>query len=215
MTKNRLAPTQLALLLILMELEHAYAWQIKKILEKRGFEFWVDIKKSIIYKSLGILEEKMYISGIKEEEGVKLSKKNYTITDAGKTALIEQIALCISDPPISKNVFDLGIAGIQFLTKEKAILSLEAYLSNLNSNIQWFKSILDQFNNIDEIVLTDPDRVLAGSKVTELQKSKSLYIIRALFDRPYHIILAQRDWISKFLLDIKNDTDGKMIFTED
>ena len=215
MTQTRLPPTQIALLLILMEIRQAHAWQIKKILEKRGFEFWVDIKTSTIYKSLGIIEEKALALGIKEEDGTKTPKKVYSITEKGEDVLKEQLVLCISDPPISKSVFDLGITGLCFLSKNKAISSLETYLQGVSANIQWFESILNQFNQLDSLVKDNPEHILAGSTVKELQKNPLRHIIRALFERPYYIIRAQKEWVSKFLLEITDDTEGKFIFSKE
>ncbi|MFQ6125321.1 MAG: PadR family transcriptional regulator [Candidatus Heimdallarchaeota archaeon] len=208
-----IAPTYVALLLILAE-GPAHAWHIKKVLEDRGFEEWVDMKKSTIYKSLGKLESKGFIIGQKEEEKFKLSKKIYEITEHGKETLHEQIQLCIKNPPKPKTMFDLGLAGLSLLTKSTALSVLEEYKTNMKYSIQWFESILQQFESLDEIVKTDPDRMIAGMPAKELQKTRRLYLIKALFERPYHSIRAQKNWLEGFIQSIKEDK-GQFEFQEE
>ncbi len=203
----------MALLLILAE-GPTHAWHIKNILDARGFEEWVDMKKSTIYKSLGVLENKGFITGRKEEEGFKLSKKVYEITEHGIEALNEQIQLCIKNPPKPKTMFDLGLAGLSLLTKSTALSVLEENKTKMENSIQWFESILNQFNHLDEIVKTTPDRMIAGMPAKKLQKTRRLYLIKALFERPYHSILAQKKWLEGFIQSIKEDK-GKFEFQEE
>jgi len=212
-TEKPIAPTYVALLLILAE-GPAHAWHIKNILEDRGFKEWVDMKKSTIYKSLGVLENKGFIIGRKEEEGFKLSKKVYEITEYGKKTLNEQIQLCIKNPPKPKTMFDLGLAGLSLLTKSTALSVLEEYMTKMEYGIQWFESILQQFNNLEEIVKIAPDRMIAGMPAKELQKTRRFYLIKALFERPYHSILSQKKWLEGFIQSIKED-NGKFAFQEE
>ncbi|MFX0201075.1 MAG: PadR family transcriptional regulator [Candidatus Hodarchaeota archaeon] len=212
-TEKPIAPTYVALLLILAE-GPAHAWHIKNVLDDRGFEEWVDMKKSTIYKSLGVLENKGFITGRKEEEGFKLSKKVYEITERGKEALNKQIQLCIKNPPKSKTMFDLGLAGLSLLTKSTALSVLEEYMTKMENGIQWFESILQQFTHLDEIVKTTPDRMIAGMPAMELQKTRRVYLIKALFERPYHSILAQKNWLEGFIQSIKEDK-GQFEFQEE
>jgi len=208
-----IAPTYVALLLILAE-GPAHAWHIKKIFEDRGFEEWVNMRTSTIYKSLGVLEKKSFIKGRKEEEGFKLSKKIYELTERGKEILNEQIQLCIKNPLKPKTMFDLGLAGLALLTKSTSLSVLEEYKTKLGYGIKWFESIIQQFNNLDEIVTTDPDRIIAGSPAKELQQNRRFYIIKALFERPYHSIVAQKNWLEGFIRSIKED-QGQFEFKEE
>ncbi|MFX1506776.1 MAG: hypothetical protein ACFFDC_11800 [Promethearchaeota archaeon] len=72
--------TQIALLSLLSE-EPAHAWLLKKKIDERGYEEWVDMKRSTIYKSLGILEREKYILGEKTEndtyKSILLLKSGY------------------------------------------------------------------------------------------------------------------------------------------
>lgn len=201
-------PTQIALLLILSE-GSAHAWQIKKVLDKRGFEEWVDMKKSTIYKSLGRLEKEGYIKGMKESKK-QLSIKTYEITEHGQKKLREQIQFCLTSPPKTKSMFDLGLAGLSVLTKSEALSALETYKTSLGYGIKWFESILCQFDPqvLNEIVKSDPDReIVGGESARELQESRHSFVVKALFERPYHIVMAQSKWLEGFIQLIKDDKE--------
>lgn len=208
-----MAPTYVALLLILAE-GSAHAWHIKQILYDRGFEEWVDMKTSTIYKSLGVLEKKGFIEGRKEGDAGKLAKKIYEITELGNETLYKQIQLCIKNPPKPKTMFDLGLAGLFLLTKSTALSVLEEYQTKMESNIRWFESIFQQFNNLDEIAKTDPKRMIAGVSAKDLQQMNRFYLIKALFERPYQAITAQKNWLERFIQSIREDR-GQFEFKEE
>ncbi|MHA2224512.1 MAG: PadR family transcriptional regulator [Candidatus Hodarchaeales archaeon] len=201
--KIPIAPTYVALMLILAE-GKAHAWAIKNILEERGFEEWVDMKKSTIYKSLSILERKGFIKGTKEES-YRTPRKVYEITTIGRKELDEQIQLCLSNPPKPKTMFDLGLAGLFLQTKSSALSALMDYKNKMELGIQWFEFILHQFENLDKIVKTDPDRKIVGSTAKELIDDKRSFIVKALFERPYYTVRAQKKWLERFIQSIKDD----------
>ena len=212
--EKTIPPTQIALLLILSE-GSAHAWHIKKVLDERGFEEWVDMKKSTIYKSLGILETKYLIKGEKEKDD-QLSKKIYELTEKGRRYLIDQIKFCVKNPTKPKTTFDLGLAGLSLLTKSEALSALEEYKTRMDNGIQWFELILHQFEpqNLNEIVKSDPRMIVGGLTAKELQNSKQSYLIKALFERPYYIVKAQNKWLEGFIQSIKDDK-GEFEFKED
>lgn len=185
---ENLSPSQIALLLILSE-GPAHAWRIKKILDDRGFEEWVDIKKSTIYKSLGTLEDANLIKG-RKEKGNQLSRKIYEITNIGGRKLSEQIKHCIMNPSKQKTSFDLGLAGLYLIPKSVALSALKEHKRKTDFTIQWFED-----------------------KISEVKKSRVSYIIRALFERPYYSIVAQQKWLERFIQSIEEDK-GNFEFKE-
>ncbi|MFX0016336.1 MAG: PadR family transcriptional regulator [Promethearchaeota archaeon] len=206
-------PTQISLLLILSE-SPAHAWHIKKVLDERGFEEWVNMKKSTIYKNLGILEEKGYIKGSKKSQE-QLSRKIYKITGSGQKKLKEQIQFCLCNPPKAKTLFDLGLAGISLVTKSNAISALEKYKGHLDNRIKWFERILNQMDSVNEIVREGAkQRIVGGMTAEEFQSSGISYCIKALFDRPYWVLKAQKAWLEGFIHSIKED-DGEFMFQEE
>ncbi|MFW9903773.1 MAG: PadR family transcriptional regulator [Candidatus Thorarchaeota archaeon] len=204
--------TQIALLSLLVE-EPAHAWLLKKKLDERGYEEWVDMKQSTIYKSLGILEREKYILGEKKRDK-QLSKKVYTITEIGSQKICEQIKFCLRSPPRSKSLFDLGLAGISLLSKPEALSALEAYKADLDNGILWFKQQLDKMENVNEIVRVDPNQaIVGGATAQEFQNSPYAFAVKALFERPYYIVKAQQKWLEKFIQSIKDDK-GEFKFRE-
>ncbi|MFX0204972.1 MAG: PadR family transcriptional regulator [Candidatus Hodarchaeota archaeon] len=204
--------TQIALLSLLSE-EPAHAWLLKKKLDERGYEEWVDMKRSTIYKSLGILEKEKYILGEKKRDE-QLSKKIYTITEVGLQKICEQIKFCLRSPPRSKSLFDLGLAGISLLSKAEALSALEAYKADLDHGIIWFEHQLEKMENVNEIAQTDPTQdIIGGATAQEFQNSPYAFAVKALFERPYYIVKAQREWLKKFIQSIKDD-EGKFKFRE-
>ena len=207
-----LSPAQIALLSILAE-QAAHATYLMKVIDDRGYENWVDMKKSIIYKSLGILERKKLIKGKKEVKD-KVAIKTYTITGDGLQKIREQVKLCLRRPPRSKSLFDLGLAGISLLSKSEALSALEEYQKDLDNSIVWFEQYLKNMNNVNEIVQSDPDQVIVGDATAkEFQTSRYKFAVKALFERPYYIVKAQKEWLEGFIQSIRED-DGEFAFRE-
>ncbi|MHA2245095.1 MAG: PadR family transcriptional regulator [Candidatus Hodarchaeales archaeon] len=210
--EKTIPPTQIALLLILSE-GSAHAWHIKKVLDERGFEEWVDMKRSTIYKSLGLLEKKKYIQG-KKKRDERLSKKIYTITEDGEQKICEQIEFCLRRPSRSKSLFDLGLAGISLLSKSDALSALEEYKADLDNGIMWFEEQLGKMERVDEIAQSDPNQVIVGGATAkEFQTSRHSFVVKALFERPYYIVKAQRKWLKEFIKSIRED-EGEFKFRE-
>ncbi len=214
-TVELLSPSQIALLLILSE-GPANAYQILEILEKRGYENWVDMKRSITYKSLGFLEKEELIIGKREkrEKNKINAKKVYSLTPKGNQILIEQVKQCITNPPSVKSMFDLGLSGLSLLTKAEAISILEQYMLGQGYASRFFEETLNDLDNVDKLVEIFPDKEVAGNTIQGHFKNKAiLFVVRALFDRPYRIIKAQLEWLEEFIQSIKDD-EGTFYFNE-
>ncbi|NVM55809.1 MAG: PadR family transcriptional regulator [Candidatus Helarchaeota archaeon] len=201
-----LSPSNLALLLILSE-GPMYGYQINNIIKNRGMRNWVDIEFSTIYKSLDELNRKGFIEGKKEVNGVKTAKKVYSITNNGTYILKRQIKLAIKNPPHPKDIFDLGLAGIYHLSKQEALKVLSEYQEGIEQGLGFFKEIIEKLhkNKIDEIAKNDPEQMIAGEPAISLQKNPMLYIIKALFERPYHRVMGELNWLKRFIQSVKND----------
>ena len=197
-----LSPSNLAVLLILSE-GSMYGYQINKIIETRGMDHWVDLKFSTVYKSLDELNKKGLIIGKKEVIGVKTAKKIYSMTDEGKKILVHQIKLALTNPPHSKEMFDLGLAGIYHLSKKDRLNALSQYQRGLEGVIYFFEDIIGKLDNIDEIAKKNPDQIVAGESASKQKENPYLFIVKALFERPYHRIKGELDWLIKFMKEIK------------
>ncbi len=197
-----LSPSNLAVLLILSE-GPMYGYQINKIIETRGMDHWVDLKFSTVYKSLDELNKKGLIIGKREVTGVKTAKKIYSMSESGSKILVHQIKLALTNPPHPKDMFDLGLAGINHLSKEDKLKVLSEYKKGLESAIYVFKDIVEKLEHIDEIAEEDPDQIIAGEPAKTQKENPYLFIVKALFERPYHRVKGELDWLIKFMKEIK------------
>ncbi|MFX1297266.1 MAG: PadR family transcriptional regulator, partial [Promethearchaeota archaeon] len=195
---NLLPPTNLAVLLILSE-KPRHGYQINRVIDNRGMRNWVDLQFSTIYKTLDELETRGLVKGEKENKKIKQSRKIYTITELGRKILKEQIIQCIKNPPHPKALFDLGLSGISLLSKSEAITVLEEYRNSLEERIKSFEEILEKIENIDELSLSAPDLLIAGESASRLQNNPHLFIVYALFNRPYQLIQSELKWLKNFI----------------
>ncbi len=200
--KSLLSPTNIASLLIVSE-EPRHAYAINKVVEDRGLENWVDMKKSTIYKALDELESKGFITGEKEDASIKQSKKVYTITEEGLNELKDQIRFCLTIPPYPKSMFDLGIAGMYHLTRSEALNALHKYKQDLEQSAHIFEEIIENLENVASISEKAPDQIIAGAPAAQQEQNPHLPIIKALFDRPYHRILGELRWLEKFIREVE------------
>ena len=174
-------------------------------MDERGYENWVDMKKSITYKSLGILEGEGYVRGERKKD-YKTSKKTYYITKKGSEKAHEQVKLCITNAPTPKSMFDLGLSGLPLLTRSEALKVLEEYKYGESYAMKMFEEEIDDLDNVDVLVETNPDQKLAGSTVKgHFENKEMIFIVKALFERPYRIIKAQYEWLEEFIQSIKED----------
>ena len=197
-----LSPSNLAVLLILSE-GPMYGYQINKIIESRGMDHWVDLKFSTVYKSLDELNKKGLVRGKKEVNGMKTAKKVYSMTENGNKILVHQITLALKNPPHPKSMFDLGLAGINHLSRGDALSALHEYKAKLNETIPIFKEIINNIQNIDQVSKSTPQKIVAGAPAVLQQQNPMLPIIKALFDRPYHRILGELQWLEKFIEEVE------------
>lgn len=213
-TIKLLSSTSIAILLLLSEKPN-HAWGLKEVMENRGYEKWAFTKKSTIYKELKFLEIEKYIISRKDETGPSQYKLIYSLTNKGIEKAIEQVKKCISNTTIPKNFFDLGLSGISLLTKTEAISLLELYKFDQEMALSWFNDTLNDLNNLDELLKTNPDKWVAGNTIRKHYENKSiLFIVKALFDRPYRLVKAQQEWLEEFIQSIKED-NGEFLFKEE
>ncbi len=197
-----LSPSNLAVLLILSE-GPKYGYQINKIIETRGMDHWVDLKFSTVYKSLDELNKKNLIKGKTEVKGIKTAKKVYSITEIGSKILINQIKLALKNPPHPKEMFDLGLAGIYHLSNEEKFDVLNEYQKSLEGTIYFFEDIIRKLENIDRIAKEDPEMIVAGESARAQKENPYLFIVKALFERPYYRVKGELSWLRKFIQELK------------
>ena len=161
---------------------HAYG--LDKIIEERGMRNWTEIGFSSIYYVLKRLEKRdLVISRIEEVEG-KPSRKVYTITDDGKTAMQEKVRELIVENPKLISPFDLGMANIEALKPEKSVKYLKNYLKSTDKRIEFLEKSVKMHESID-----------------------SPYYVIALFSRPLALLKAEKKWVKDFIRKVKENVE--------
>ena len=193
-----LSPTYLAVL-SLIGAGAKYGYEINQILDHRGYRNWVDIKMSSVYKALNELEKRGMISGRKSDKGLQPAKKTYVITSKGRRELKTQVTQSLSNPPQAHTMFDLGMSAIWALTESEALIALRSYSDRLEQAAQFLGSNVEGIVNIDELARTDPNRIVGGLPISEIEDKRNLPIVRALFERPLAVVTAQRDYLNRLI----------------
>lgn len=153
-----------------------YGYDLDRTIEERGMRNWTQIGFSSIYYVLKRLERTGHIrSEIEMVEG-KPSRRNYTVTEAGKVAMKDKIVSVLSVSPKLISPFDIGIANIDLLTQTEAIGCLRSHLVSLNER----------------------SRFLQG-KIAQSMGRGDPYRVTLLFELPLVQLEAERECIEKLI----------------
>ena len=180
-----------------------YGYEVNSIIEKLGYHEWVDLQFSSVYKALSELEKRGLIEGSKKDATVKTSKKIFRMTRKGRSVLNKQVKMCLSIPPRSKTLFDLGIAGMSFLTQEEALESLRIYKSNLERSLKFLESNVQNYDNIERLRRDSPESRVGKITVEEFDGMENIGAVRALFDRPAWSVRCQIAWLDSFIKQVE------------
>ena len=132
-----------------------YGYDLDRIIEGRGMRNWTQIGFSSIYYVLKRLEKSGLISsGLEAVEG-KPSRRNYTVTEKGRAAMIEKVASVLSVCPKLVSPFDLGLANIDLLSPEQALACLNEHIRSLDERARFLeRSIAESMGRSDPYHVT-------------------------------------------------------------
>lgn len=199
MSESELLPTTYLTVLTLIGRGAKYGYEINELIERHGYREWVDLQFSSIYKALNQLESKGLIKGKKEDVSVKGSKKVYSLTRNGKRILKNQILECLSNPPRSYTVFDLGLSAMSYLSKEDALAALQEYRQNLSHSIEFLSGQVDTLRNIDVVRTRDPSTTVGQQRASDFKADTEIEVVIALFERPLRSLESQAEWLDSFV----------------
>ncbi|MBD3408182.1 MAG: hypothetical protein GF411_18820 [Candidatus Lokiarchaeota archaeon] len=202
MSDSKLLPTTYLAVLSLIAAGAKYGYEINKLLQDRGYDNWLDVKFSSVYKALSELEKRKLIQGSKDNKEIQSSKKTYSLTKRGEKVLREQITVCLSNPPKRTHLLDLGISSMMHLTKQEAVTALEAYLKKLEERINFLESNVRILSDRDLLETMIQGNLMKEGPVMSEDNLDNLPLVRALFERPLFGLKAEKQWIEKFLDEI-------------
>jgi DNA-binding PadR family transcriptional regulator len=176
--KNEQLPdTDIAVLGLLME-KPSYGYEIEQRVESRGYRNWTNIEQSSIYNSLRRLERNGLVSSEKKEVEGRL-RRIYHPTEKGVEALRSEVYRLLSDPPRPVSSFDLGIANIYALSRDKAIEALQRYRQSQQEGVEFLR------------------------EHGERMRSFGVVVAAWLFERPMTELAARVAWLDKTIEEIK------------
>ncbi|PTM58749.1 PadR family transcriptional regulator [Desmospora activa] len=121
------------LLQMIAECRQASGYDIKKLVAQRGYWEWANIGTTSIYAGLKKLSNKGWIAS--EESDGKSGKgpmpTRFALTKAGMAKLRNEIFDSLSSTRERDNRFDLGLAALPLIEKDKAIVALRKRLDFL------------------------------------------------------------------------------------
>ncbi len=197
-----LPPTYLTVLTLIGD-GAKYGYEIDRLIEDRGYRMWVDIRMPSVYKALRELEAKGLIAGEKSEAGLRPSKKTFCLTSKGRKVLKSQIMQCLSNPPRSKTIFDLGMSAMFLLSQQEVLDSLHEQVEGIDRSIGFLLSNTQAIEDISQLQKTEPGRKIGSRPVTDFQSDEPLDLVHALFDRPRAMLQCRREWLLKLIKRIE------------
>lgn len=124
---------ELMLLQLIAECGQASGYDIKKLVDQRGYRDWTNIGTTSIYAGLKKLGDKGWI--VSEEPHRKSGKGPlpvcFSLTEAGVAKLKEETISSLSSTRERDSRFDLGLAAMAHIEKDEAISALRTRLDFL------------------------------------------------------------------------------------
>ncbi|PYI50996.1 PadR family transcriptional regulator [Paenibacillus flagellatus] len=173
------------LLQMIAECRQASGYDLKKLVDRRGYREWANIGTTSIYAGLKKLSDKGWIAS--EEPDAKSGKgpmpTRFSLTDAGRAKLRDEILDSLSSTRERDNRFDLGLAALPLIGKDEALVALRKRLD-----------------------------VLQGASTRIKQKYESQggdrlpLNVRALFLHPISLIESERSFVFNLINELLEET---------
>lgn len=131
--KHPLSNVEFMLLQMIKECGQASGYDLKKLVDQRGYREWANIGTTSIYAGLKKLNDKGWIITVKldEKSGKGPMPNCFTLTEAGNTKLKQEILDSLSSARERDRRFDLGLSALAFVKKEEAVDALRNRLDFL------------------------------------------------------------------------------------
>lgn len=186
--KRGLSNVEIVLLQLICEKKETSGYKINLLIQERGYREWADIGTTSIYVGLEKLKTKKLVDSFIDEKktGKGPLPKKFKLNQRGKAVLENEILNALSNTRERDRKFDIGIAGIPFTEREKAVASLNKRK----------KLLLDSYRKIEGKFKSD-----GGGKLA--------FHTRAVFQHPLFLIKHEIKFINFLKKEIKNGHKGK------
>jgi DNA-binding PadR family transcriptional regulator len=162
-----------------------YAYDLDRIIDDRGMRNWTQIGFSSIYYVLKRLERLGLISSSLETVQGKPSRRNYSISEAGRGAMKDKIVSVLSSCPKLISPFDLGLANIGLISQEEAVESLQKHMGSLDERARFLeKGIAESMGRNDPYRVTllfelplaqlEAERECIGKLITRMEQGEKV-----------------------------------------
>jgi len=151
-----------------------HAYDIEKVIEKKGIRDRLNIGFSTIYSTLKKMEKNSWLESQYKTQERLPGRRIYTITYKGRQLFAEELKKALSLPQREQSLFETGLSFGEYLSQEEIKEALSLYDSELSRLIQKKIGEITHFNNPSVIE-------------------------RALIMRPLSLWQAERKWIRELL----------------
>ncbi|GHO70738.1 hypothetical protein KSC_096300 [Ktedonobacter sp. SOSP1-52] len=174
------------LLQMIEECRQASGYDIKKLVDQRGYREWTNIGTTSIYAGLKKLSDKGWI--VTEESDGKFGKgpmpNRFALTEAGIAKLKQEILDSLSSARERDSRFDLGLAALPFVGKDEAV---EALRNRLDFLRETSKKIEQKYESQGGVRLP--------------------LNVRALFLHPISLIESERAFVANLMKELLEETE--------
>lgn len=171
MSKAKLTDSELLMLGLIAEMPR-HGYELEHVIEKRGMREWTQIGFSSIYFVLGKLETKGLVAAAQPANAK--AKKNFSITDEGREALIDETLGAFGKIRTSTSPLVMGMLHWPVPGRKKALAALQKRAGLIERELARIESI-----RFEQQPLPD--------------------YVDALFDYSLHQLQAESTWIAKTL----------------
>jgi DNA-binding PadR family transcriptional regulator len=181
-----LTNVEIALLEIIREKYETTGYEIRQIIEERGYQEWANIGKTSIYAGIKKLEGKnlIKIKQLKKKTGKGPIPNNISLTKSGEFIIAEEIKKALLS---QKNLplYYLGIAGLSLINKSIALETLRQ------------REVMDH-KIIEEI-----------SQIFNKKGGDRLPLeAKALFEHPVSVIKSDISFLKNFIKELERRNHG-------
>ncbi|WP_028776356.1 PadR family transcriptional regulator [Shimazuella kribbensis] len=183
---HSISNVEFMLLQMIEECRQASGYDIKKLVDQRGYREWTNIGTTSIYAGLKKLSNKGWITT--EESDGKSGKgpmpNRFALTEAGIAKLRQEILDSLSSARERDSRFDLGLAALPLVEKDEAVEALRNRLEFLQETSKKIKQKYESQGGV-QLPLN----------------------VRALFLHPINLIESERMFVANLMKELLEETE--------